>query len=534
MKRTLIPAALFALSCCIPVQAQAAAAPGTEDRVKRRLDRLDKDGDGKISSGEAVGPVKRNFTRIDTNQDGVLDQNELARLAERVARGEARRKRRRRPPMTTEELLKRAPPSVVVEPDIAYREGASTAWRLDLVRPKDRGRSPRPGLVFVHGGAWRSGDKRTGTFLQGAFGYAQKGYVCITVNYRLLGEATLTACVEDVKNAVRWFRGHAKKYNVNPKRIGGYGNSAGAHLVAMLGLVGPDAGLEGDGPYQEQSSLLAAVCASATPTDLGDRAPKLSPIKYVRADAPPFLLIHGTADDTVNVSHGDRFVEALRKAGAQDVTYIRIEGAGHGVFNQHAATTHPAMEAFFERILRGRRTQAGEAGDEVPAYRRVEKEDIKEILLILGQKGLAAGLPEEIRGYERIFRSLDLDHDAKLTKTEFIDKGRYGTRRMREGIFRATDRNGDGYITEREYVDNRIITDEAKRVFASFDQNGDNRVTPEEFVTKVKTPHKEQASLVFKKLDSDADGGLGMIEYLVVLGDWARRATQRSAPLRQE
>ncbi|NOX57077.1 MAG: alpha/beta hydrolase, partial [Planctomycetes bacterium] len=167
-------------------------------------------------------------------------------------------------------VRKRLPKGLEFIPNIAYREGNSRAWRLDLVMPKDQEGPPRPALVFVHGGGWRSGDKRRGYFLHGAIEYAQKGYVCITVNYRLSDEAPFPACVEDVKCAVRWLRAHAKKYHVDPNRIGGYGNSAGAHLVAMLGLVPPEAGLEGDGPYQDQSSRLQAVCASAIPTDFSD------------------------------------------------------------------------------------------------------------------------------------------------------------------------------------------------------------------------------------------------------------------------
>ena len=368
-------------------------APTNEQRIKNWLKTEDANDDGRIAADEASGLMKTNFARNDTDNDGFLDREELGQLAERLAqsgfnRGQrarganapARSRNQKNNPgrqgMSTEELLKRAPQGVAVEPDIAYRPGDSKAWRLDLIMPSERGDKPRPGLVFVHGGGWRNGDKRAGTFLQGALEYAQKGYVCITVNYRLVDEAPFPACVEDCKCAVRWLRAHADKYNLDPKRIGGFGNSAGAHLVAMLGLAGPDEELEGDGPYQDQSSLLQAVCPSATPADFllfysqgsdrrrssgglfagpeetfEERARKASPVSHVSADAPPFLIFHGTKDNTVNVAHGDRLVEALKKAGAKDVTYIKIEGAGHGVFNQHADQTKPAMEAFFDRTI---------------------------------------------------------------------------------------------------------------------------------------------------------------------------------------
>ena len=146
------------------------------------------------------------------------------------------------------------PAGVQLLTDIGYREG-SEKWRLDLAMPKENGGGPRPAHVIVHGGGWRSGDKGGGQWRSLPLEYAAKGHVCISVNYRLTDEAPFPACVEDVKCAVRWLRANAEKYNLDPQRVGAYGNSAGAHLVAMLGLVGPEAKLEEDGPYQDQSSL---------------------------------------------------------------------------------------------------------------------------------------------------------------------------------------------------------------------------------------------------------------------------------------
>ncbi len=343
----------------------------------RWLQQMDANGDGKLARSETSGLMARFFDQNDANADGMLDGEELKaialRLAERRGGNGANANRempnRNRPGMESGGAV---PDDVTILRDLAYRDGdESEAWKLDLVMPKEPADAPRPGIVFIHGGGWRSGDKGRGTFFQGAVEYAQEGYVCITINYRLITEAPFPACIEDVKCAVRWFRAHAEEYGVDPDRIGGYGNSAGAHLVAMLGLAGPEAGLEGDGPWQDQSSALQAVCASATPTDFslfprprgGDTkfvnekydsaelAKLSSPITHVREDAPPFFLIHGTADGTVNVRHGDAFVEALKKAGAKDVEYLRIEGAGHGVFTQHRDQTGPAMKAFFARTL---------------------------------------------------------------------------------------------------------------------------------------------------------------------------------------
>lgn len=280
--------------------------------------------------------------------------------------------------------IRNIPPGVRVIPDIAYRESASKAWRLDLAMPEDLGGEPLPAIVFVHGGGWRSGDKRAANFIGPAMQFAAKGYVCITVNYRLIDEAPMPACVEDVKCAVRWLRTHAGEYGVDPERIGAYGNSAGAHLVAMLGMCPPLADLEGDGPWREYSSMVQAVVASATPASflipMNDRQnrqadvskaassdaakasgrglseemkKKMSPITYVSADAPPFLLVHEESDRLVAVRQADEFVKALREAGARDVTYMRYtDGSGHGVFAANIKETGPAREAFFERTLK--------------------------------------------------------------------------------------------------------------------------------------------------------------------------------------
>lgn len=121
---------------------------------------------------------------------------------------------------------------------------------------------------------------------------------------------------------------------------------------------------------------MQAVCCSATPTDfsnwgapgrtfrgeltllagpaetLAQRKKQASPISYVSADAPPFLIVHGTADGTVPFTQGELFAKALEEAGAKDVTFLKFEDAGHGVFGQHAEKTYPAMEQFFARTLR--------------------------------------------------------------------------------------------------------------------------------------------------------------------------------------
>ena len=84
---------------------------------------------------------------------------------------------------------------------------------------------------------------------------------------------------------------------------------------------------------------------------------KISPVTYVNADAPPFLLFHEVSDGTVGVYQSDKLVEALRAAGAKDVTYKRYEdGSGHGVFGKNIDKTGPLRESFFDRVLKKKKT----------------------------------------------------------------------------------------------------------------------------------------------------------------------------------
>lgn len=366
----------------IPQQQSRADAGGqaVANLVKQWLQR-DTNKDGKITIDETEGLMKSNFDRNDLNQDGAIDQQEMKTLAQRLVRSRTgnqnpnlrNRQRNVQSSVSNAKLRSMAPQGVEVVPDIAYREG-NPEWKLDLAMPAEKGDQPRPAIVFIHGGGWRNGDKRAGAFLNPMLDYATRGYVCVSINYRLLrdGSTDISMCVEDVKCAVRWLRAHAEKYNVDPMRIGATGNSAGAHLSVMLALCPTSAGMEGDGPYQDYSSMVQAVCASATPasfmipmskraasqfsSDIDDaelrRRQNISPIHWVTKEAPPMLLVHEVSDATVSVKQSDELVAALKKVGAADVEYQRFEdGSGHGVFQHNIATTEPARARFFERTL---------------------------------------------------------------------------------------------------------------------------------------------------------------------------------------
>jgi acetyl esterase/lipase len=252
-----------------------------------------------------------------------------------------------------------APAPVTVARDVPYREGPSKRWRLDIASKKGPRGKPRPAVVVIHGGGWLEGDKSSfASRTHGTPGniedFAELGFVAAAINYRLSGEAPFPAALEDCKCAVRWLRAHAAEYDLDPKRIGAYGNSAGGHLALLLGMVGKDAGLEGDGPHQEHSSAVQAVVSDSGPLDLlqqhrhgalrrvvgqflggppeGKRAAlykSASPAHQITPQTPPLLLIYGGADEQVPVETADRFVLALGRAGLKDVSYHRLAYVDH-------------------------------------------------------------------------------------------------------------------------------------------------------------------------------------------------------------
>ena len=274
------------------------------------------------------------------------------------------------------------PDDVAVLHDVRYREGPSKQWLLDLAVKKAPGGKPRPAIVVIHGGGWLEGDKSSfASRKHGVPGnivdFAALGFVAVTINYRLSGEAAFPAALEDCKCAVRWLRAHAREYNIDPKYIGAYGNSAGGHLALLLGMIGKEAGLEGDGPYPNESSLVQAVASDSGPIDLlyqyrqdqlrrvvgqflggppeGERVAayrQASPGNWITPKTPPLLLIYGGADAQVPVETADQFVAALGRAGPKDVSYYRLAYVDHCPHSLvRLPGLQPVVNEFFVRTL---------------------------------------------------------------------------------------------------------------------------------------------------------------------------------------
>ena len=256
--------------------------------------------------------------------------------------------------------------------DLVYTKVGDTELKLDLARPAD-GAGPFPAVLVIHGGGWKGGDKKDSRPVLTQL--AQRGYVAISPQYRFSQAAPFPAQVQDVKAAVRWLKGHAGEYKVDPTRVGAMGFSAGGHLALLLGVTGPEDGLEGEAPAGAADTKVRAVVNYFGPTDLGasdiptpvlplvhdllggsaaDRpaaARKASPLTYVSKGDAAILTFQGTKDALVPYTQAIKLGEAQSATGVPGRVELLI-GAGHGWGDAELTRTLDESWAFFDRHLK--------------------------------------------------------------------------------------------------------------------------------------------------------------------------------------
>ncbi|MCX7917045.1 MAG: alpha/beta hydrolase [bacterium] len=269
----------------------------------------------------------------------------------------------------------RSPENVEIVKDVVYGEVDGVKLYLDIIKPKEIS-SKMPVIVFVHGGGWKSGDKQGGTYR--LIPFAQKGYFCVSINYRLSNVAKFPAQIEDCKCAIRFLRANAEKYNIDPDKIGAWGPSAGGHLVALLGTTGNTKEFDGKGGWEGYSSKVNAVCDWFGPSDfltgieksekqgsaymvigellggvienIKEKAKKASPVYYVNKECPPFLIMHGDKDNVVPYIQSQILYEKLKENNVP-VTLVKIKDGGHGYGFKNKALEF--VESFFDYYLKG-------------------------------------------------------------------------------------------------------------------------------------------------------------------------------------
>jgi acetyl esterase/lipase len=214
---------------------------------------------------------------------------------------------------------------------------------LDVYRHRAR-RPGGPTLVYLHGGAFRSGRKsREARPL--LYRLASQGWVCISANYRLSPAVRFPEHLIDVKKVLAWVREHGHEYGADPAVVFVAGSSAGGHLAAMAALSPNDPrfqpGFEG-----ADTSVTAAICLYGYygSLDTGERSPS-SPLACVGPDAPPFFVAHGDQDTLVLVDDARHFVQRLRRSSSNPVVYAELPGAQHAFDLFHSIRFETVVDA---------------------------------------------------------------------------------------------------------------------------------------------------------------------------------------------
>jgi acetyl esterase/lipase len=205
-------------------------------------------------------------------------------------------------------------------PNIVY--GADPQQRLDVYVPDGAAGVPRAVVLFWHGGRWRFGDKADYRFVGAAL--AESGYVAVVANYRHYPQVKMPGFMDDAAQAALWAAAHAHEFGGDPNRLYLMGHSAGAHLAVLVTLdtsyfaatgqpVPHIAGVIGlSGPYDFLPLLELDVQDMFGPPQI---YPQSQPINFLRADAPPMLLVHGLDDETVWPKNSRNLASALGALG---------------------------------------------------------------------------------------------------------------------------------------------------------------------------------------------------------------------------
>lgn len=269
------------------------------------------------------------------------------------------------------------PATFEIKRDLRYGQREGRAGSCDVYLPElGEDQSPRPVVVVVHGGAWISGDKWT--MWQYCRTLAESGIVAISINYRLAPTHQFPKQADDLRQALIWTVDQADKFQIDIKRLGLYGYSAGAHLSALVGVLADEpmrtrvlaSEWKPDDPRWERLPTIRSLCLGGPPCDfrdlpansrslayfLGgsrDELPDVyrvaSPTAHVSASDPPCQIIHGEADMMVPIDNSRKFCRALNRHGVS-CQLSALPDQGHIVTFLHD-TTRKTVLAWFSETL---------------------------------------------------------------------------------------------------------------------------------------------------------------------------------------
>jgi len=216
-----------------------------------------------------------------------------------------------------------------VQKDLVFKSVDGVDLKGDLYEPAEKG--AKPAVLVVHGGGW---DKKTGDMESLCRDLAQAGFVVFNTDYRLAPGSLYPKAVDDVRDSLTWLKAHAEKFEIDPRRISGWGYSAGAHLILLVGL--------------DPSQGLKALVAGGTPADLTawPDSPlvlkflgvprdshlalwqEASPVNHVEKNSPPVFLYHGEWDHLVEIEQMNKMKAALGSKGVPVETF-QVPMMGH-------------------------------------------------------------------------------------------------------------------------------------------------------------------------------------------------------------
>lgn len=269
---------------------------------------------------------------------------------------------------------------VRTEKDVPYL-GPGRTEKMDVYLPDASVPRPLPVVVWIHGGGWVGGSKSAARELNICRTLAENGYAAFSIDYKLGTETTETDPAKvkpenvpwpqnlyDCKTAVRFIRREAERFGIDPQRIAVSGGSAGGHLALVVGLSAGNDRLNAGGLYTEQSNAISCIIDFYGPTDISGRrvarfagktaeeternALDASPVRNLKKDSPPVLVVHGTKDKTCDISFSEDLVAKMEEVGTVH-RFIRVEGGGHSFhFQPKEMDLRPGVLEFLAEHLK--------------------------------------------------------------------------------------------------------------------------------------------------------------------------------------
>jgi acetyl esterase/lipase len=265
------------------------------------------------------------------------------------------------------------PQEFTAQLNVVYTKVKDWEGKMDLyLPPKEIG--PSPVVINIHGGGWNHGVKESQTGFNTFF---KMGFAVANIEYRLTGQATAPAAVEDARCALLYLVKNAKELNIDVDKIVVMGGSSGGHLALMAGLLGNDHRFDGNCPGAGNVKVAAIIdkygitdvwdwgygkniTSKSATRWLGDKAndqsfaATVSPLHYVTKNSPPVFIVHGDADPTVPYQQSVDLHKKLQDAGVK-TEFLTVPGGLHGKFpKEENSRVNKAIADFLKELHIGK------------------------------------------------------------------------------------------------------------------------------------------------------------------------------------